>query len=354
MDELERQAAIDRGDFMDEDDAPEVEEVEAEEEEVKEEDPKEEEPAEEEEEDEKAEDDDKEGEDEGDDSDSASEDEEPADEPKDEVEEEEDDGNARIPRSRLNQVIQQRKDKEAALEEEQERSAWLEDQLETMIKQRAVPEPEVPVVPEIESYDFDDAEDRRDQLLIEGEMKEASALRREITAEHEKVRQHQLETMRAEIATGAKTAADSTLSDSKFETAVTEILSSKDYLDDASDAYNERAVKMANSLMNSYVVEGMDRTKALAQAVEDIAPLFDEEEVSDKPVLGDKKASKRTKDARKKAADASNAQPPDVARSSSNKGARDIDNLNIKEMTEKDFGSLSKKEISILRGDTIA
>lgn len=367
MDELEKEAAIARGDYLEEDEIPEIDEESEEEEE-------EEKPAEEEEDDnEETDDDDKQDEDESDDSDGESEDDDPVegsnDEDKDGLEDEvddededkeddkEDEDGNRIPRSRLNQVIQQRKDKEAALEEERNRSAWLEDQLETLIKQRSAPEEKVKEVPDIEAYDFDDAEDRRDQLLLEGEMKEAGVLRREISREHEKVRQHQLDTMRAEITKEAKTAASTTVSDSNFETVVNKIMTSKDYLDDESDSYNERAVKMANSLMTSYVAEGVDRVKALTQAVEDIAPLFDaKEEEEDKPVLGKKKgkASERDKSARKKAAKASDSTPPDAGRKGSSKSSRDIDSIDIGKMSEKDFGSLTKKERAILRGDAIS
>ena len=68
-------------------------------------------------------------------------------------------------------------------------------------------------------------------------------LRKEITAEHEKVRQHQVETMRAELAKEVKEAATSTLSESKFETAVTDILSSKDYLEKTLGPFEKKVRK---------------------------------------------------------------------------------------------------------------
>ena len=314
--EVEEEEAEDRGDVYTEDEDDEEEDSEDEDEEPVED----EEDSEEEDEDEEVE----------------SEDEEDS----EDDEEDDDDGNQRVPRSRLNQVIQQR-------EAEKERSAWLEEQLEILIKQRgeAPAEPEVPAEPD---FDFIEAEERYSDLLIEGSTKEAAALRREITGESTKELQRQ-------IAEGVKLATEEsltkttqTLEEEKFNVYLDKVSAEKSYLDADSDDYNEKAVKMANSLMTSYMTEGLTKTKALAQAINDISSLFEEPE---KPALGKKKASARTKATRKRAAKAAERQPPSTERRSASKGTRDLETINIAKMSEKAFNSLTKKEKASLRGD---
>jgi len=327
----------DRGDFIEDESEEEVVEDESSDDEDEELEPQEQ---EDEDEDEDAEEDEsvsEDDEDEGSDEEDESEDTE---EGEDEVEEDPDDtGNQRVPRSRLNQVIQQR-------EEERARAAWLEEQLETLIGQRQTPDAEPEPKDETPLYDFDDAEERYGNFLLEGDTKQAGAVRKEMNGERDKLYQKQIDDVKAAMKVEASEASKASLEDDKFDTFLNKTFSARAYLDDASDDYNERAVKMANSLMTSYMKDGMTKTKALGQAVEDIAPLFEE-----KPTLGKKKSTTRTKNARRKAAKANDQQPPSTSRKSRGKGTRDLEDLRVDKLSEKDFNSLTKKELAILRGD---
>jgi len=329
---------IDRGDLVD-DDVDDLDDDDA----SSDEDEHEEEPDQTEDEaDEDEDSDDDESEDE--DSDNEDEDEEgDEDEEDDEGEEDGDEGNQRIPRSRLNQVIQQRED-------EKERSAWLEEQLEVLIKQRqgsTAPDEPAVVVPD---YDFDTAEDKYGDLILEGSVKEASALRREISAEQGKLFEAQIAQVRTEAAEEAVKTSKASVEDGAFTTYLSDITAEKSYLDDSSDDYNERAVKMANSLMSSYIVEGYTKSEALALAVNDIGPLFETDE-AEKPKLGGKKsASDRDKKARKKSVKASSQQPPSPERRSGRKSIN-LDEIDVGKMTDKAFNSLTRKERAVLRGD---
>ena len=264
--------------------------------------------------------------------------EEPEEEEEAEEEVEEEDGNQRIPRSRLNQVIQQR-------DEEKQRSAWLEDQLETLIKQRQAPEVEEPAETLVE-YDFDSSESKYIELVLEGSIDDAGKLRREINTERDKIYSDQLASVKSSLSEEVKTSSAATAQDAKFEDFLDDTFSSKGYLDDASDDYNEQAVQMANRLMVGYMQEGVGKLDALDQAVKDIEPIFEKPKES----LG-KKTSKRATEARKKASAADDNQPPSTERRSSSKSARDLDEVNIGKMSEKDFNSLTKKELAVLRGD---
>lgn len=329
----EEEEVLDRGDFIEEveDEEEESEEVEVEEEVEDEEDEGEgeDEPSEE----------DEDGEEEAE---TPDEDEEVESEDPDEDEDEEEpdsDGNQRVPRSRLNQVIQQR-------EEEKERSAWLEEQLSTLIKQRQEPEVVEEAPAEVPSYDFDTSEAKYIELVLEGSIDDAGKLRREINQERDKIYDHQLASVKASLSEEVKASSENTRTTAKFEDFLEDTFASKEYLDDTNDAYNEQAVQMANRLMIGYMQEGKDKIEALDQAVKDISPMFEE-----KPSLGKKSPSKRTVSARKKAVSASEAQPPSTENSGGKKSARDLDKINISKMSEKAFNSLTKKELATLRGD---
>lgn len=326
---------IDRGDFIDDDDEHlDDDDVSPDEDESEEESDTDEDESEEDEDNDDDEDGDSSDTDEDEDEDSEEEDEE-------DDEEVDGEGNQRIPRSRLNQVIQQREDAK-------ERSAWLEEQLEVLIKQRQAPEE--PTVPEvvIPDYDFDASEEKYGDLILEGSVKEAAALRREINAEQNKLFEAQIATVREEASVEAAKTSKASVEDGAFSTFLDDVVSEKSYLDDQSDDYNERAVKMANSLMSSYLAEGgYTKAEALALAVSDIGPLFED----DKPEqLGKKKASTRDKSARKKAVKASEQQPPNAERRTGRKGV-DLDNIDVGKMSDKQFNSLTRKERATLRGD---
>lgn len=284
--------------------------------------------------------------------------------PEEDEEDEEDDdiGNkkptGRVPHGRLKQVIDQRDEERAKVQAERDRSQWLEEQLAELIKQgqaspKAPPEPTPTPEPE---YDFDAAEEKYAELLLEGSLKDASLLRREISAESGKLRDRQIEDVKRSLSEESAKSTQSVVEDLKFDDLLTETFEDKPYLDDMSDDYNEKAVKMANSLMSAYVSEGSSRAEALSKAVEDISPLFekaDEDPVPDKkPTLG-KEPTDRAKRAKRKANKAREQQPQKSPRQSGVKGSKDLEAISIGKLSEKDFNGLTKKERAELRGDNM-
>jgi len=325
---MSEEEELDRGDLVEDIDEEELEE--GEEEEGEEEDEKEvEEDEEEGEEDEEEEEEDEDGEGE-----------ENEEEEEETVDEKDEKDTGSIPRSRLNQVLKQR-------EEERARSAWLEDQLETLIKQRAEPAVVEPVVPDLPEYNFEESEEKYADLILEGDAKEAGRLRREITEQHNLIRKHEMDAFKAEIAEDAKNTSDQGISNFSFESHRKSLVAENEYLDDASDAYNERAVKMANSLMASYIQEGKDKVEALTLAVADISPLFSKDETGQ-----GKKVTKRSqkRKANKRAVDTMKSQPP-TSKGRKGNSRVDLDTLDVGTLTDKKFSSLTAKELSVLRGD---
>lgn len=266
--------------------------------------------------------------------------EEEADDEEDEEEDDEDDGadeeeeDSRIPRSRLNQVIQQR-------EAEKERVKWLEDQLETLIKAQTAKE--TPATAPETKYDFDQAESQYIEKILEGDVESAQKIRAEINKQRDSEYHKQIETIKDSLKNSSLEETTKALDDAKFKEALADATSKYSFLNDRSKSYDEKAVRMANSLMASYVQEGLSKTEALNKAIKDVSPLFDK---------GTSKTKERTTEARKKAVRASKSQPPESL-AKGGKRTRNLENIDIGKVPEKVFNSLSKKELAKLRGDII-
>lgn len=251
----------------------------------------------------------------------------------------------KIPLSRLNQVIAQR-------DEQKDRVAWLESQLEKSLDQKpatSAEEAEV-IVDEPDPYDFEAAEEKYQNLFLEGETKEATALRSEI-------RKAERDILTAEIKAAteqANEAAKSVLVERDFNDLVNALESEHPFLDSSHEDYNEEAVSMVNSLMDGYS-SSMDQGDALTKAVKKLAPLWSkevggEEEGEASSSLGKKTKSKERKIAsRKKAADTLNKQP--AALHGKATGVQDMGDVNVESLSDRDFNKLSLKELKALRGD---
>lgn len=289
------------------------------------------------------EDDESDDEDEDDSDEDEDEDDESDDEDEDDSDDEDEDEDVeqRIPKGRLNQVLRQR-------DEERERVKWLEEQLEVLIKGKQAPEDEEEEeeVEEQPEYNFDDAEEKYLELILEGEVKQAAALRKEINNARDELYQYQINTVRRAAKEDAVTETSNSLDEARFNTLLTNYTEEYDFLDDTSDAYNEKAVILANKLIASYMAEGNSKSYALKAAVEDVVPLFEKKKEEPKP-----KTTDRVKTARKKAARASKAQPP--SSKSTNRPTRSLKAADIGKMTERQYDQLTAKEKAKLRGDIL-
>ncbi|MBT8449255.1 MAG: hypothetical protein KJO69_06170 [Gammaproteobacteria bacterium] len=342
----EKEVVEDRGDLLE----PIENEDELEDEEVEELDDVEE------EEDGDEEDSDVDDKDEDDDEEDSEDDEEEADDPSEEEHEDDEDDSEddesvadeegqRIPKSRLDQVIKQR-------EEERERNLWLQEQLEAMIQRQTAVEEKVEE--EVDEgppdYDFDEAEGKYIELILEGEVKDATMLRREINKAREEVYNYQIESVRKNVTSEAVDKTTQSLDEQRFNGLLTSYVEQYDFLNDESDAYNAKAVTMANKLMASYLQEGKRKSEALKLAVDDILPFYNEEKPEVKPKANT--ATARKKQARKKAAKASQSQPP-ASKGRTGKTARSLDSIDIAKMSDKDYNSLTARERAKLRGDIV-
>lgn len=310
MTDEEREKAIERGDFLEEE-LQEEEEESPEEEEVEEGEEEEYDSEEEEGEEEEA------PEEEGDEEDSEEEDEEG----------EQQNSQPRIPKARLDREIAKRRKAE---EEKQAYEARILDLLEKMAKDKE-PEPS----PEPAPFDFDAAEEKYQELLIEGDTKAASKLRSEI-------RKAEREEFLKEINPEGHTR--EILAERDFSAAVSQHIQTNPALDDASDEYDQDLVDSINVMMRGYVANGEDKVSALDKAVK---RLTSPSKKKPAPKLG--KDTAREKKSLKNAIRASKAQPEKLRNSKS--GRANTDSLDLSKMTEEEYRSLDPKVKRQLRGD---
>lgn len=274
------------------------------------------------------------------------EDDEEDDEEDDDDEEEEDEDNdealPKVPLSRLNEVIEQRRERD-------ERIQWLEEQLTKLVsapQQGAAPQE----APQVESsFDFDAAEEQYVEAILSGEPEKATAIKRKINQESEKERQLQIETVKKLAREEAAKDATSSVEELRFEAEKEAAMEAHSFLDDESDDYNPKAVRMANALMVTNVQAGMTKADALADAVEEVAEIFKAK--GEKPAAK-KKSSTRAVASRKRAAKAAKATPPDQV-SRRGKTEPKLDPSMLEKMSEREFNKLTAREKAKLRGDIV-
>lgn len=246
----------------------------------------------------------------------------------------------KIPKSRFDEVIAQR-------EEAKERNLWLEAQLEKLINSQKANEIVTPVKPKEPEYNFEEAEEKYVNLIIEGEIAKATKLRSEI----DKARQASLTALISEITESVtskvKSESSAVLDEEKFNTLIENFENKYKFLDTSSDEYNEEAVDTVNTLLAGYVAAGKSKAEGLRLAVNKVAPLYEKtKEIKDtKQSLG----NKRKVEAGKKAAQAANSQPTKTKSVSTR--TVDKETVNVAKMSEKEFAQLTEKEKRILRGD---
>lgn len=278
-------------------------------------------------------------------------DESEGDEDEDEEEDEDDEEDARIPRSRLNQVIEQREAERERADAAFDRIETLEEQLLAIIDlqkqnmQQTTPTP----VAEKPKFNFRQKFKEANEALLEGDLDKNSDIMLEIEEARSAELQEALKQTREGVSKEAKTEATASLEEVRFERVISKATEEYAFLDDTSDDYNEKAVKMVNAIMSGHVAQGETKSKALQAALDDVVPMFAEADTKapTKEPLG----KARTKAARKKAAKASQQQPPETRRAARGKAARNLDEIDVTKMSDAEYGKLSLRERKKLRGD---
>lgn len=248
--------------------------------------------------------------------------------------------NIKVPKSRLDQVL-------AQVEEERNRSAWLEEQLATLISsQNKIHTSKEVVEPPKITYDFESAEENYISLVINGEVDKAKKLRAEIDSNRRQELLNLVKTVQEEATTKATQASTEVIESERFTSLINTLRSTYSFLDHETDDYNEEAVDTINTLLAGYVASGKSKTEGLKLAVKKVVPMYVKEETtpSKKSLV-----EARTKQSTEKAVKAAKSQPPKTV--STKTSTVDITKLDISKMPEKEFDKLTEREKRILRGD---
>lgn len=243
----------------------------------------------------------------------------------------------RIPKSRFDEVNERMK-------EANERNLWLEEQLETLIKQSAQQQKTAaPKEPEVPEYDYDLAEEKYISLIIEGDITKATKLRNEINTFRQNDLKKLISGIESKAMDGVKSESNQLLEKERFATSISTMESKYPFLNHKDKSYNEEAVETVNTLLAGYIASGKGKVESLQLAIKKVLPLY-EKKVASKQTLGEQRKS----EAGKKAAAASKQQP---AKGKTTARTSDMGKVDINRMSERDFKKLTAKEKSILRGD---
>ena len=185
----------------------------------------------------------------------------------------------RIPKSRFDDVNNRMKDAT-------ERNLWLEEQLEKLINQNTVQQKkDTPKVPDLPEYDYDAAEEQYISLIIEGEVGKATKLRNEINVTRQKELVALIASIENKSAESAKSQSFLLLEKERFENSITNMESKYPFLNHKDKAYNEEAVETVNTLLAGYLASGKGKVESLQLAIKKALPLY-EKKITTKTTLG--------------------------------------------------------------------
>lgn len=243
----------------------------------------------------------------------------------------------RIPKARLDEVIAQR-------EIEREEKRLLQEQMNRMmdLMEKSTPKKEEPKIEKFE-YDFDAKEDEYAEAVLDNEKDKAKAIRAEIRAAERRIVMEEMESLRGTAVQEAKGEAQRLRDEAMFEKTIAKNEEAHPFLDQSSDAYNQKAVDRVNDLFAKFAKAGMTQAEALQEAVDLVAPAYSKPAASKEALGGD-----RRKAALKKNASANNKQPPKLRGKTSRK---DISDYDLSTMTDTEYAKLPASVKRKLRGD---
>lgn len=271
----------------------------------------------------------------------------------------EDDG-PRIPKSRFDEAVAKERERADAMERElAEIKARLDAQEKAKEESQKVDERQV----EIDTLDakINELHAKRDEMLADGNAKEASELLREIRAE-----ERRLSRLEAEIV-AEKSAAKATgkLSEeqllqqesARLDSVVTKLEETYDVLNKDSENFKPRMIDLVVAEQQRLMAtQKLSPSQALEKAANDIMEEFGfAKKAAEKEEKPEDKAEQRRVEARTKAADAAKKQPgsmKDVGLNSNAAGAKSSE-LEVDKLSDKEFGALSEEQLAKLRGDFV-
>jgi len=263
--------------------------------------------------------------------DSVESDEEPAPEP---VAEEQTESKKQhmIPKDRLDQELAKRRQLENKLKELEERTN--SEKAETKV-----------------DFDFDDAETKYMNAVLDGETEKAKQIRAEI-------RQMERQQLQNELQASMQQTSQQTQAQIRLEAAVKEVVSAYPQLDLNAAEADQDLINETNELMTGFMSQGYDPVDALSKAVGYTTKSLGVNMDVDQPAvipnaetrdLSAEKSAKRRQESAEKREKAQTQQPPKL--SGESQRSRDDNVVDIFKMSDKDWNNLSDEQLRKLRGD---
>jgi hypothetical protein len=254
------------------------------------------------------------------------------------AEEEEDEPGAKdeeaimVPKGRLDEVLHKSREREQELQRRL-------DAAETRKKEEATTETTDELDQELEALDTQYGE-----LLLEGELEKAAAVRKEW-------RQKQNDLFDIRLEQRSTLASRQAIEGMRFDRQLAEYEVKFPVINPDSEDFNQEVANEVSDLMGAFEAKGWNPVAALNKAVKYVV----REDSSTQEVDADTLRTKRKVAARKKVADVAKKSPPDIV----DKG-RDTDKVgtgdglpDVTKMTPEQFSKLTDAQLRELRGDTI-
>ena len=235
--------------------------------------------------------------------------------------------NHMIPKARLDEVLDKLKASQKELED---------------LKTASTPPPDAP-----EAYDFDEKEAEYMNLVLDGQQKEAVALRQQIRTAEKTQLEWEMSQKMAETVSFNQTA-------TTLQRAASELEATFPVFDKTSDQYSEEMTQEVIELRDAFIIKGEDPVAALSKAAAFVVKSNELITAEEQPALADSTAPKVDEVAKKrgevtKKLSQAKAQPPELpGESSSTRGEKPI---NLANMSEEEFNALPAATLKRLRGD---
>lgn len=238
-----------------------------------------------------------------------------------------------IPKDRLDQELAKRRQLENKLKELEEKVNYAEK------------------APATADFDFDDAETKYMNAVLDGETEKAKQIRAEI-------RQMERQQLQNELQQSMEQTSQRTQAQIRLDSAVQDIVSKFPQLDINGEAPDQDLINETNELMSGFLNAGYDPVDALNKAVGYTTASLgmnmdvDEQAVIPKSTTRDlsaEKSAKRLKESAEKREKAQSQQPPKL--SGESQRSRDDNVVDIFKMSDKDWNNLSDEQMRKLRGD---
>ncbi len=247
-----------------------------------------------------------------------------------------------------------------AVREEREGRIRAEGELAALKGNGAAPPPKKDEPPPV---DLKELRLKKNKLLFNGEIEEATEVDEQISAEIERRHRVELEKTAAESREAARAEFSANQEKTTLEQAAAQVIKDYPFLDyDPKDPArtpnaNVAAVEDVIALRDAKVKGGMSYAQALIYAANRIGAPIKAAAAPPAPANGgEDPAAKREREARERGAAASQHQPPPITGGKGTRTAQaegPISEDKLRNMTDAEYAKLSKEEKARLRGDSV-